>query len=219
MFHEVPLQIDESNDISIAISDESFIYFINTLIGLGYEFGDIKDITEVTERKKVYLTFDDIFITAYENALKFLTKERIPFTCFIAPQLLDTSNFIKTSQLMELAQNPYCTIGAHSNTHMKLRDLSDMQILDEFLESKKALEILTKKSIEIMAYPYGSRSACPPRVKRIADEAGFKIAFSTYRIPAVRKYIEKNRCFIPRINVIESNYKKTIQYMEESSNA
>lgn len=214
MFHEVPHEIGEENDESITISCEAFISFITALRRMGYVFSSPEYIRKKTEEKTVYLTFDDVFLSAYTNAMAFLTREGIPFTCFIAPKLLGPEPFIGEKELQMLAKNPLCTIGAHSNSHRRLRDLSDQQILEEFTQSKSFLEKAVGKPVDIMAYPYGSRSACPPRVKRLAKEAGFRMAFSTYRIPVLDEYIARNPYFIPRINVIASNAERILREME-----
>lgn len=219
MFHETPYQISDTNDESITISYDSFVKLINLLQKKGYVFSDISHIRDCTKKKTIYITFDDIFMSAYQNAITYLTKEKIPFTCFIAPQLMGKEGFISNKELIDLGNNPFCTIGAHSNEHIRLRDLSNKQILEDFKLSKAILENSIKKSVDIMAYPFGSRSACPPRVKKLAEDAGFSIAFSTYHIPAIGEYIQRNSFFIPRINVIESNFESTLSYMGERSNA
>lgn len=219
LFHETPQQISEINDGIITISYNSFVEFITELENYGYVFADINELFQDSDDQRVFITFDDIFFSAYHNAIAYLSTKGIPFTCFIAPKLMGKEGYISDRELIDLAENPLCTIGAHSNEHLRLRDLSNKQILEDFICSKSILESRTKKAVSIMAYPYGSRSACPNRVKKLAEKAGFTLAFSTYRIPAIKTFINRNHFWIPRINVIESNFKSVLEDMKRNSDA
>lgn len=81
--------------------------------------------------------------------------------------------------LTQFAQHPLVTIGAHTETHRFLSQLSDGEVLAEFTSNKNYLEALLGQPVEVLAYPYGTPGACGEREARLAREAGFKAAFTT----------------------------------------
>ena len=60
-------------------------------------------------------------------------------------------------QIIELAADPLCTIGAHSVSHASLPVLSDKQIREELSKGKKKIEDRIKKPVKHFSYPYGNR--------------------------------------------------------------
>ena len=75
------------------------------------------------------------------------------------------------------------------------------RIIREINESKKKLESIIGTDIEYFAYPYGSKYACSKKVIKCVEKAGYKNAFSTYSMAINKKYIIRNKFFVPRINV------------------
>jgi peptidoglycan/xylan/chitin deacetylase (PgdA/CDA1 family) len=66
--------------------------------------------------------------------------------------------------------------GSHSHTHAILTNISDDLIHSELKQSKEILENLTKKKINILAYPNGMSDA---RVEKIAQDLGYSIFLQT----------------------------------------
>ena len=206
------------NEQSITITFDSFMCFIEEISRLGFEFKRIDEIVHNRETC-IFLSFDDIFESAFEYAIPFLEKKKIPYACFISPGLLNKKPYITEEQLDALSTLSNCYIGAHSFMHRKPRELSDDDMSLDFKNAKEYLESRTKKEIKIMAYPYGSRSACPQRVKKNAQKAGFDYAFSSYSFVATEYDIVNNPLFIPRININQINYNAIYQRLKESINA
>jgi peptidoglycan/xylan/chitin deacetylase (PgdA/CDA1 family) len=61
-------------------------------------------------------------------------------------------------------------VQSHTRTHPNLADLSDRSVLDELEGSRRELEQVTGKCVNVIAYPWGSADA---RVQRIAADAGY----------------------------------------------
>ena len=62
-------------------------------------------------------------------------------------------------QLIELAQDPLCTIGAHTVSHASLPALSDENIQKELSDGKKRIEDRINKPVNHFSYPFGNYDA------------------------------------------------------------
>lgn len=145
-------------------------------------------------RKFALITFDDIPESVYTNAYPILKKYNIPFTIFIAVNYIGKKGFISLEQLKILAEEPLCTIGAHTITHTPLRKANYKQ---EILESKKILESIICKPIDIFAYPYGTRSTISLKcIKEVSTI--YSCAFSTIQTK-INDYTSKKTYFLPRV--------------------
>lgn len=69
-------------------------------------------------------------------------------------------------------------IGSHTHTHGILSGMDAATQLKELQESKQIIERETKQVVTTLAYPVGSRNAFTSTTKRLAREAGYKLAFS-----------------------------------------
>ena len=104
-------------------------------------------------------------------------------------------------EIVDLAADPLCTIGAHTVNHMMLRKVpSDATVRAEMEMSRAVLEAALGKRPEHLAYPVGDPTSAGPREFRIAAELGFKTAVTTrpgVLFKAHRDYLTA----LPRISV------------------
>ncbi len=105
------------------------------------------------------------------------------------------------AEIVDLAADPLCTIGAHTVNHMMLRKVpSDATVRAEMEMSRAVLEAALGKRPEHLAYPVGDPTSAGPREFRIAAELGFKTAVTTrpgVLFKAHRDYLTA----LPRISV------------------
>lgn len=206
MFHQI-ISYGEAIENKFSLSKEDFYKFIEALSN----DGEIRSIDKMNLEDDCanysYLTFDDIYSNAYENALQWLTERKIPFCVFITVNYLDKPNYISCAQLKNLSLNKYCTIGSHTISHPLLRFRNNSEIKNEFVNSKRRLEIIIGKEVKYLAYPYGSNFACSKKVIKIAQQSGYEKAFCTYSMGLNKNYLKNNQFFIPRIN-IDTNWIK-----------
>lgn len=203
MFHCVDNQI-QSHFFNLSISVDGFETFIQKLLKKGVRFGELNSLDVKKTRKDSYITFDDIFSSAYYNAIPFLRKMQIPYTVFISSSLVGKESYIGEKELFELKQDKLCTIGAHSRGHKISCNLSAEELKEEI--SKQDFEKYLGSGVELYAHPYGSLYACPKSVVHAVGKEGYKLGFSTINGSLVPRYIKNNPYFLPRINVNESNY-------------
>ena len=82
-------------------------------------------------------------------------------------------------EISELAQDPLCTIGAHTIHHYAIARLDPIVAAWEMRESANILKAELGKMPHHFAFPYGYRQAAGPRDFKIAKELGFKTAVTT----------------------------------------
>ena len=105
------------------------------------------------------------------------------------------------SEIAELAEDPLCTIGAHTVTHpMLMKVPSDADVRSEMEMSRSVLEAALGKRPEHLAYPVGDPTSAGPREFRIAAELGFKTAVTT-RPGVLFKTHRDHLTALPRLSV------------------
>ncbi len=83
------------------------------------------------------------------------------------------------SELQIFADEPLCTIGAHTVHHYELSKLTPQRARSEIFESLRALEIQLGKKPGHLSYPIGSRVAAGEREYDMARDLGLNSAVTT----------------------------------------
>ena len=91
------------------------------------------------------------------------------------------------SMLRTLAEDPLCTIGAHSMTHPRLARLTDDEVRYEMDRSREEIGEKLGRRPNFFAYPYGYRDACGPREFAMSESLGYQAAFTTRLHPLTAK--------------------------------
>ena len=207
MFHQVT---DEKNlwiDKDVCITYSSFCRWIEMLQSKSINFYPIEKVEEhLDDSKAAFITFDDIFADAYENAISYLEDKDIPYTVFITENYVDKVPFISQNQLQKLKQSELCTIGYHTKNHPIMRAIGTEKMQEEIAD----LDYCNSKEVKIFAFPYGSIYACTKKSIKFVKKCGYKMGFSTIAVRCSRTMFENNRWFLPRINVNEKNYTKVL---------
>jgi peptidoglycan/xylan/chitin deacetylase (PgdA/CDA1 family) len=104
-------------------------------------------------------------------------------------------------EIIDLAADPLCTIGAHTVNHMMLKKVSnDSTVRAEMEMSRAVLEAALGARPQHLAYPVGDPTSAGPREFRIAAELGFKTAVTT-RPGVLFKAHRDHLMALPRISV------------------
>jgi peptidoglycan/xylan/chitin deacetylase (PgdA/CDA1 family) len=101
----------------------------------------------------------------------------LPATLYAPSGLLGTTGYVTKSQLIEMA-GAGMTIGAHSRTHVDLRECSAAELEAEVRGSRDDLEDLIGREVTSFAYPTGWQNAT---VRAAVAAAGFRTAVTTRR--------------------------------------
>jgi peptidoglycan/xylan/chitin deacetylase (PgdA/CDA1 family) len=104
------------------------------------------------------------------------------------------------AEIGRMADDPLCTIGAHTVNHVFLNKVSAETARTEMKRSAEVIQAALGKMPEHFAYPYGEVRSAGPREFGIAAELGFKTAVTTR--PDVLKPEHRNALTaLPRISV------------------
>lgn len=123
--------------------------------------------------RSVVITFDDGWLSQYEHALPVLEQMHFPATFFVITlQVGRGSMYMGVDDLKEL-QRVGMTIASHSRTHPNLTKVSDAQLREEVLGSRKDLQKMLGVTPDLFAYPYGSWNR---RVAAAVKVAGYRAA-------------------------------------------
>lgn len=205
VFHQVSDEKELWLDNACSITQSSFEKLIKECKKKGYEFRKLDDLNG-GYKKSVYITFDDIFEDAWENAIRYLIERSIPFTTFISMELVGKKSYITKKQLLELSRESLCTIGYHTKSHKIMRKMNTLEVEKEV--DKSDFEKMIGREIHFFAYPYGSIYAVSLKNIKKINQMGYQDAFSTLRMTINDKKLSEFKGFIPRININEKNYMK-----------
>jgi peptidoglycan/xylan/chitin deacetylase (PgdA/CDA1 family) len=113
-------------------------------------------VTIPPDAKIVCLFFDDAFENQYEIAWPILQEYNFKATFGVITEYIGTGRdlmrYMDLGQLEELARDGM-DIASHTKTHIHLRLLSDEQLRDEVIDSKKYLENLGFV-VDTLVYPF-----------------------------------------------------------------
>ncbi|HSF41198.1 MAG TPA: polysaccharide deacetylase family protein [Thermoanaerobaculia bacterium] len=158
----------------------------------------------------VAVTFDDGYADNLTAAWPVATRLGVPFTVFVTVQPVlggrpfrwdereDQGRPLTVAELRELAALPGVGIGAHTMTHPRLASLSTGEQRRELAEGRERLAELTGQPVDLLAYPFGKPGDLALETPRLAEEAGYRAAFSSQAgriIPSSPRYL------LPRLSV------------------
>lgn len=162
-YHGVPKQ-----DPSLyEVSKNQFQEQIHILHEEGYEVLDLHNAVERTRNnacpdKSIVITFDDGYLTIFENAIPILKTFQFTATIFVPTGLvretghglLEGKQLMTWNQLKELRASGF-SIGSHTVRHRNLIDLEDKVQVYEVMESFAHVREYISQGEIYFAYPYG----------------------------------------------------------------
>lgn len=161
----------------------------------------------------VVITFDDGYADNLYNALPILEELNIPATIFVTAGKIgskqpffwdiivderDRGRPLTHPELRKLSNSNLIEIGAHTMSHVHLRDCSIEIQNKEIKKSKKILENLINKKVISFAYPFGWSGDYSSETVRLVKDAGYMYACA---VEAMRISNSTNLYTIPRFVV------------------
>jgi peptidoglycan/xylan/chitin deacetylase (PgdA/CDA1 family) len=208
LFHEIVEDIDQVKN-EYTISETSFKKFLTNQIAAGAKPLHSDELEKYLRRRdknstgRFAVTFDDVYESVFTRAYPILKTLNIPFILFITVDLLDKPGYLSKDQLLTLAEDPLSAAGSHGCHHVVFRKLPPAAVETELTESKKYLENLINRPVEIFAFPYGTVVTVSAKNIRQLRESAYKFAFSAIPGSLKQKWFT-SRYFLPRINVDET---------------
>jgi peptidoglycan/xylan/chitin deacetylase (PgdA/CDA1 family) len=121
----------------------------------------------------VAITFDDGWLSQFDNALPILEQLHFPATFFIITHQVGLGTaYMKLGDLKAL-QREGMTIASHTQTHPDLSKVSAAQLRDEVVGSRQDLQKMLGVTTDLIAYPYGCWN---DRVAAVVKSAGYRAA-------------------------------------------
>jgi peptidoglycan/xylan/chitin deacetylase (PgdA/CDA1 family) len=178
MYH----RIDEDADISkLSVSPEAFRTHMYFLKRHNYNVIRLEDLADLIKKGKVpyktiAVTFDDGYENNYTKAYPVLKELGIPATIFISPALIGREGYLTWSQVIEMSESGFISIGSHAMTHAYLPDLPEQGLDREIFDSKRAIEDHIRKAVASFSYPVG---AFNDYARGKVIKAGYRAAVAT----------------------------------------
>jgi peptidoglycan/xylan/chitin deacetylase (PgdA/CDA1 family) len=102
----------------------------------------------------------------------------------------DTRRFLTWDEAREMLDGGMA-IGAHTHAHPMLSKLSEDEQRRELAQSRTIISEKLGINVDAFAYPFGSPTAFTKTTERLAEETGFRVAFSYYGNEANRRSVDR----------------------------
>ena len=160
------------------ISPERFESHLGWLAKRRERVARLADLLTVAEsERRIAVTFDDGYRDNLTVALPLLEKYEIPMTLFVATDFIGQDEFLSEDELKKIAAHPLVTIGSHGVSHKHFPSLSADEARFELTESKRRLEEITGKTVDLLAWSYGD---CNAELEKLSAECGYRAAWSVW---------------------------------------
>ena len=176
MYHELsaaghqPADLDPGYRVYV-VSKERFDGQLDWLTSAGLKGVSVSEFCGgATPAGTIVITFDDGCATDLRIAAPALSQRGFTATSFVVTGWIGRAGFMAAQDLRELLQTGI-EVGSHAATHRFLSDLSETEIEEELLSSKRALEDILSAPVEHFSCPGGRYDA---RVLRIAEHVGYR---------------------------------------------
>jgi peptidoglycan/xylan/chitin deacetylase (PgdA/CDA1 family) len=123
------------------------------------------------------ITFDDGYRDNLTAALPLLERYEMPATIFMVAGLIGEEGYLTAEDLRTLSAHPLITIGSHTLNHRHLTRISANEARHEISESKRVLEEVTGRKVDLLAYPYGDAN---PAIEALSEDCGYRAAWSVW---------------------------------------
>lgn len=178
-FHKI------QNSLSFGVTNYSprrLAGLLRHLKGRKYCLGSIGD----DDADSLAITFDDGYQHLADHLPQLIEEFGIRPAVFVPTAYIDKNNNWDYSYLFQRCQHldgPSIKrladlgveFGSHGHSHQALTKLSDEQLGDELVRSRKILEDITGRQVRLLSYPFGR---CDKRVMTAARSAGYEHAFT-----------------------------------------
>lgn len=147
---------------------------ITLMTGENFEKAFIKNC--FPDEKIWIFTADDAWVDTAEQLAPIAHKMQIPFIFGVIAESINKRGFVTDVQVIELANNPLFTIASHTSHHFDHTTLSESQEEFEICDSKKTLETLIKKPVNLFIFPLGKIGK---NSIKYLEKCGYSLGWST----------------------------------------
>ncbi|MDR2385064.1 MAG: polysaccharide deacetylase family protein [Tannerella sp.] len=220
MYHHIG-EINDGNPSSYYVDERMFSLHLD-LITEKYCPISLSELEESCEQGRklpsgaVLLTFDDGYRNNYTYAFRAAAAKKVPITLFLSTGEIDRKDDMLTwEQVKEMQASGWVSFASHGVRHLRLRELSDEEVMRELAASKREVEEQTGKAVKSFCYPYG---AFDRRTRRLVFKAGYVMDFGTRkgintwmwkaRRPLLRAHVMRGETVKDFQNQLKTGYKR-----------
>lgn len=185
VYHDV---VEDPGDPTHPVSPAAFRSQLLDAQRWGLRFVDLATLTErflegADLDGLAAITFDDARVGVHRFACDILDDLGLSATVFVisdrlgepAPSWSPGSGGIMTRQELQDVVDAGLAIESHTRTHAQLPRLGDRELDNELSASRRELEEISGRPVDLLAYPFGFHDR---RVREAAARAGYRAAFS-----------------------------------------
>ncbi|MFH1642294.1 MAG: polysaccharide deacetylase family protein [Nanoarchaeota archaeon] len=136
---------------------------------------DLLELTTLSDKNIVCITFDDGYLGNYQNAFPLLMKYNYKATFFLVTDWIGKKNMMNWQQVNEM-MNKGMEIGSHTKSHLMLSGYESDKVYQELWESREGIKKNLNFDCKIISYPGGSYTS---KVNEIALRVGYKHILSS----------------------------------------
>ncbi len=126
----------------------------------------------------IILTCDDGYRDVYTRVYPLMKEEGLPFTVFLTSSWVGREGMLTREDIGVMAKDPLVEWGAHGVSHIPLTDLPVDKAEEEIVESKKRIEEMVGRSVNLFCYPDGMFN---DEIRKMLSRHGFTVACATGR--------------------------------------
>ena len=141
----------------------------------------------------VSLNFDDGYKITFTNALPILNKAGLKSTQYVISGTLNGSygpSYVTAADVLTMQAQGH-EIGAHTQTHPHLPQLTNSQIIDEITGSRGDLLSIGVKNVDTFAYPFGEYNDFVVQTVKNAGFSGARTTDEGFNLKNTNKFLLK----------------------------
>jgi len=141
----------------------------------------------------VAIHFDDCYRDVFTNAAQILARAQIPACAFVSSGFIGTDRIfphdlnkcpfqienLRAEEIAGLVERGF-EIGSHTVNHVDLGQVELRQAVAELEQSKRDLEAILGRNVNLVSYPYGRKWNIRPEVVEVVKRSGYEAMFSAY---------------------------------------
>lgn len=174
----------ESREVKYEVTAATFQNHVRRIRAGGRRVLSMKEILDASgvpsSESAVGITFDDGFVSDYEEAFPVLVKEGARGDFFVNTANIGKPGYLSWEQIREM-HGGGMGIHSHGHSHAALSLLPLDGLRRELATSRKLLEDKLGSAVELIAVPYGLMNR---RVIREAFAAGYRAVCNSWQWPA-----------------------------------
>lgn len=175
--------------------------------------GQVLKCRDAHEKQKTFLNIRQALMEDYGHCEGILNEIFAANNCDYHKSLnyIYESCFLSWEQIKYISTHHDVCIGAHTVSHPKLNKLSEQEIIDEVIHSKKIIESHIQKEVQHFAYPHGGISEVGKREFEILKNLPFRTCTTTRQSNIFKCHRNHTEC-LPRIYFSSKSTEERIKF-------